>query len=83
MRQRSGRASHALAMDLVYSSMLAVVVCLLANRLFGRLRGVWGIAQFCAALFASVAAGAVIRSPVVIALFAVAAVYGVRAAASR
>lgn len=70
-------------MDLVYSCMLAIVVCLLANRLFGRLRGLWGMAQFGAAVLSSATAGAFISSPVAIALFAIGAVYGVRAGARR
>jgi hypothetical protein len=39
--------------DLVYSSVVAILVCLCANRVFGRLRGLWAIGQFAAALLAS------------------------------
>jgi hypothetical protein len=49
-------------MDLVYSSLVAIFVCLCANRLFGRLRGLWAIGQFAAALIASASTGALLSN---------------------
>jgi hypothetical protein len=53
-------------MDLVYSSLIAILVCLCANRLFGKLRGLWAIGQFLAALIASATTCAVLANALVI-----------------